>query len=381
MAMRSLILGAGRVGRAIAFDLANESGWQVAIADRSVEALARAARGLDVERLELSVEVEGSLRAIVSGFDLVIGALPSFLGFAALREVIEAGKPYVDISFFEEDPLSLDALARERGVVAVVDSGIAPGFDNLILGHELERCDNVDRFTCFVGGLPLIRSWPWEYKAPFAPYDVINEYTRPARMVSGGKVVTRPALSDPELIEFPGVGTLEAFNTDGLRTLLTSVDVPEMIEKTLRYPGHAEKMRLLREAGFFSNEPLQLDGGAVVPLELTSKLLFDAWSFGPDEEELTVMRVSVEGRVAGVAERHTYDLIDRTDRASGLTSMARTTGFTCAATARLVAAGKVAAPGVYALERVGQIQDCYQRVAGDLRARGIELTESSETIS
>jgi len=277
--------------------------------------------------------------------------------------------------------LSLDGLARERGVVAVVDSGVAPGFDNLILGHELRRCERVDRFACFVGGLPLIRSWPWEYKAPFAPYDVINEYIRPARMVAGGEIVRRPALSDPELLEFPGVGTLEAFNTDGLRTLLTSVDVPEMTEKTLRYPGHAEKMRLLREAGFFSPEPLRLDSGEVVPLELTSKLLFDAWSFGPDEEELTVMRVTVEGSLSGERERHTYDLMDRTDRDSGLTSMARTTGFTCAATARLVADGKVAEPGVYALERVGQIEGCYERVASDLRARGIELTESSETIS
>lgn len=379
--MRTLILGAGRVGRAIAYDLARESGWQVAIADRSVEALERASRGLDVERLELAVDVGESLRAVVAGFDLVVGALPSFLGFAALREVIEAGKPYVDISFFEEDPLSLGELAREHGVVAVVDCGVAPGFDNLILGHELERCDHVDRFTCLVGGLPVVRSWPWEYKAPFAPYDVINEYTRPARMVVGGKVVTRPALSEPELVEFPGVGTLEAFNTDGLRTLLTTVDIPEMLEKTLRYPGHAEKMRLLREAGFFSSEPVALDQGEAVPLELTSKLLFDAWQLAPDEEELTVMRVVVEGEVEGSRERHTYDLMDRTDHETGLTSMARTTGFTCAAIARLVAAGDISEPGVYALEHVGRLDGCYERVAGDLRERGIHISEESETPS
>ncbi len=378
--MRTLILGAGRVGRAIAYDLAQEEGWRIAIADRSAEALERASQGIDVERLELAVEMEGSLRAILAGFDLVIGALPSFLGFAALREVLEAGKPYVDISFFEEDPLILENLARERGVVAVVDCGVAPGFDNLILGHELERCDRVDRFTCLVGGLPVVRTWPWEYKAPFAPYDVINEYTRPARMVAGGRVVTRPALSDPELVEFPDVGTLEAFNTDGLRTLLTTVDVPDMLEKTLRYPGHAEKMRLLREAGFFSSDPLALDDREVVPLDLTSRLLFDAWRLAPDEEELTVMRVTVEGERSGARERHGYDLMDRTDHASGLSSMARTTGFTCAAIARLVAAGDVSEPGVYALEHVGQIAGCYERVAGDLRARGITISETSETV-
>lgn len=379
--MRCLILGAGRVGRAIAYDLAQESGWNVAIADRSDRALEQASQGLEVERLELAIEVEGSLRAVLAGFDLVVGALPSFLGFAALREVIEAGKRYVDISFFEEDPLPLADLARERGVVAVVDCGVAPGFDNLILGHELNRCDHVDRFLCFVGGLPVIRSWPWEYKAPFAPYDVINEYTRPARMVVGGKVVTRPALSDTELVEFPGVGTLEAFNTDGLRTLLTTVDVPDMLEKTLRYPGHAERMRFLREAGFFSSEPLTLDQGAVVPLELTSRLLFDAWRLAPDEDELTVMRVAVEGEVAGARERHTYDLMDRTDHDSGLSSMARTTGYTCAAIARLVAAGAVPEPGLYALEHLGQMEGCFDRVSADLRARGIELTQTSETIS
>lgn len=395
--MRALILGAGRVGRAVARDLAAEPSWRVTVADvssKALEAIAGAARlgsasenasgPAAIETVDADLADPAQITRLATDHDLVVGALPSFLGFAALRAVLEAERPYVDISFFEQDPFELDGLARERGVTAVVDCGIAPGCDHLIAGRHAAEMDTLERFRSYVGGLPAERSWPWEYKAPFAPYDVLAEYTRPARFVAGGEPVVRPALSEPELLEFPGIGSLEAFNTDGLRTLLTTLPIPDMQEKTLRYPGHAEKMRALREAGFFSPEPVEVDGVEVAPLALTSKLLFHQWRLDEGEEDLTVMRVLVEGRTGGGTEsrreRHTYELVDRADPATGLSSMARTTGFTCAAIARLVADGLYDRPGVSAPEHVGGHPGCFERVMAELADRGVRFRTEVETL-
>ena len=121
-----------------------------------------------------------------------------------------------------DDPMQLDALAREHGVTAVVDCGVSPGVSNVAIGYAVAQLEVTERIEILVGGLPVVRRWPYEYKAPFAPHDVIEEYTRPARIVEHGEVVVREALSEPELVDFPGVGTLEGFNTDGLRSLIGS---------------------------------------------------------------------------------------------------------------------------------------------------------------
>jgi lysine 6-dehydrogenase len=376
--MRTLVLGAGRVGQAIARDLAADPGFPVTVADRSEAALAAVAAVSPVATRQADLGDPAQIHALAAEHDFVVGALPSFLGFAALRAVIEAGRSVADISFFAEDPFALDELARSRGVTAVVDCGVAPGCDNLILGRLAEEMDRIERFVCYVGGLPRDRHLPWEYKAPFAPYDVLNEYLRPARWVDHGDVVVTPPLTDLEHLDFPGVGTLEAFLTDGLRSLLHTVKVPHMKEKTLRYPGHAEKITLLKESGFLSEEPVQVGGATLTPLAMTSKLLFPHWELGPDEDELTALRVIVEGVQGGVPRRSTWDLLDRRDPLTGLSSMARTTGFTCAAVARLVASGAWTRPGVSAPEHVGRDAESFRRVLADLEARGMKFSVREE---
>jgi saccharopine dehydrogenase-like NADP-dependent oxidoreductase len=223
----------------------------------------------------------------------------------------------------------------------------------------------------------VVRSWPWEYKAGFSPADVLEEYTRPARYVAGGRVVTMPALSEPELVELPGVGTLEAFNTDGLRTLLSTVKAPFMQEKTLRYPGHIEKIRVLRESGFFATEPIEAGSVKVRPLDLTSRLLFPLWHLADGEEDLTVMRVSVEGKQGTRRLRRTFDLLDRYDPATRTTSMARTTGYTCTAGVRLLAQGLYRRGGISPPEFLGREPSCYEFVIADLAKRGVVFRETT----
>jgi lysine 6-dehydrogenase len=377
--MKIVILGGGRVGGAMARDLAGEPRFEVTVVDASAEALRRLEGwGLKTERADLADPA--AVGRAVRDHDLVVGAVPGFLGFATLKAVLEADKDIVDISFFDEDPFLLDELARERGRIAIVDCGVAPGCSNLVLGRVAAELDRVDSFVCFVGGLPAERTWPFEFKAVFSPIDVLEEYTRPARFKRHGQMVTLPALTEVEPVDFPGVGTLEAFNTDGLRTLLRTMDVPSMVEKTMRYPGHADKMRMLRETGFFGTEPLELGGARVRPLDLTARLLFSSWQLGADEEDFTAMRIVVEGEKEGRRLRRAWDLLDRYDRATGTTSMARTTGYTCTAAVRLVAAGLYDRKGISPPEFVGRDAAAYEFMMRELAARGVAFRETATAL-
>lgn len=366
-----LVLGAGLVGKAMAIDLAKA--FDVTSADRSDTALTEVNRH-GIKPLKLDFADSVALKRAVEPFDLVVGAVPGFLGFEAVRSVIDAGKNLVDISFFPEDAFELDALARERGVVAVTDCGVAPGMGNLILGYHNQHM-KVMRYECLVGGLPFVREWPYEYRAVFSPIDVIEEYTRPARFVQNGQLVVREALSDAELVDFPGIGTLESWNSDGLRSLLRTMSgIPDMIEKTLRYPGTIEYLRVLRETGFFSTNPVEVNGTAVRPIDLTAKLLFPKWTLKPGEEEFTVMRIRITGESDGVSKTIQYMLFDRTDRVTGTLSMARTTGYTCTAVANLVASGRYSRKGISPPEFVGEDSECFQFIMDYLAERGVRYT-------
>ncbi|MCU0291121.1 MAG: saccharopine dehydrogenase NADP-binding domain-containing protein [Thermoanaerobaculaceae bacterium] len=379
--MRIVVLGCGLVGHAIVADLAAEPGFEITAVDRDPGRLQRVA-GLERVTTRVADLADPTvLASVVAGGDLVVGAVPGFMGFETVRRVLELGKPVVDISFFPEDPFGLDGVAKARGLVALVDCGIAPGCSNLLAGWATRRLDDVDRFVCYVGGLPVVRTWPWEYKAPFSPADVLEEYTRPARFVEGRALVTRPALSDPELLEFPGIGTLEAFNTDGLRSLLTTLSIPNMIEKTLRYPGHIEKIRVLRESGFLSTEPVKVGEASIAPLAVASRLLFPLWQLGPADEDFTVMRVTAEGRRGGQRLRLCWDLLDHYDRTTGTASMARTTGYTCTAIVRMVAQGRIPQTGVVPLEVLGQDDGLCRAILADLAQRQVVFHEREEELS
>ena len=231
-----------------------------------------------------------------------------------------------------------------------------------------------------MGGLPEVRELPWEYKAVFSPIDVIEEYIRPARALENGKVVTFPALSDRELLEYPDVGVLEAFNTDGLRTLIQTIDSANMREKTLRYPGHAERMEVLRESGFFSTRPIEIDGRPVRPIDLTSRLLFPMWQLDEGEADLTVLKIQITGRRGGQQVRHVYDLLDRYDPETRTTSMARTTGYAATAAARLLLNGIYTHKGISPPEYVGRETGCIELILDELRDRGVIYHHSTETI-
>ena len=363
-----IVLGTGLVGSAMAVDLSSKHevtalDFNTVLFDRLKE------RGIITKQVDLSKP--GEIASQVSGYDLVIGALPGHMGFRCLEDVISAGKDIVDISFMPEDYLSLDDLAKRKSVTAVVDCGVAPGMGNLILGYH-DRQMEVDDFRCYVGGLPKKREWPYEYKAVFSPIDVIEEYTRPARYVENRRLITREALSDLELLDFQMVGELEAWNSDGLRSLITTMDIPNMIEKTLRYPGTTDYIKVLRETGFFSYDEVSISGKNIRPIDLTAKLLFPKWKLQEGESDMTVMKIIISGKEDGTAVQYEYDLYDEYDPETEIHSMARTTGYTCTAVADLILAGKFNRQGVCPPEFVGQEPGSFKYVKDYLAARNVQ---------
>lgn len=375
-----IVLGAGMVGSAMAIDMAKKH--KVTLTDVNLHTLEKVKqKNHDIDFLLLDVNNKETLKSMIKDFDLVICAVPGFLGFETLKAIIEAEKNVVDISFFPENSLELDALAKEKNVTVIVDCGVAPGMDNVILGYYNEKMKLTD-FECLVGGLPKIKKWPFSYKAPFSPVDVIEEYTRPARYVENSQVITREALTDCEYLEFENIGTLESFNSDGLRSIIyTMPHILNMKEKTLRYPGHVEYIKVLKESGFFSKEAIEVNGNKVTPLDFTSKVLFSEWKLGETEEELTVMRVTVKGENAnGKIEEVVYDLFDEYCPETQTSSMSRCTGYTATAAANLFLEGLFDEKGVFPPELVGKHEACFNYFLNYLKDRGVVYKRTSRLL-
>jgi lysine 6-dehydrogenase len=369
-----VILGAGFIGRAVASDLLSDHA--VTIADIDASRL-KSLPNTKVKTIVSNLSSEKTIKKIIEDYDFVIGALPGYMGFKMLKSVISAGKNIVDVSFFSEDPFSLDELAKQKGVTAIVDCGVSPGLSNIFLGYHSTRM-KVERYKCVVGGLPVKREWPFQYKAFFSPIDVIEEYIRPARIVVDGKIIERPALSDPEIINYKNIGDLEAFNTDGLRSLLKTMRIPNMIEKTLRYSGHIELMKIFRIVGLFSEKEIEVNGKSVKPIDLTAKLLFPFWSPEKVEEDFTILDILIEGNAESKRISLRYFVFDKYDKVTEISSMARTTGYTCSAVARYFLEGNYQRKGICPPEYLGKDEDCYNYVISYLKNKGIKI-DLSET--
>jgi lysine 6-dehydrogenase len=336
-----IVLGGGMVGSVIARDMQN-SGYIVTVADIDESIMPKLdCYGVKFHKLDFLSEKD--VLDIVKSFDLVIGAVPGFMGRKILELVVKAKRNYVDISFMPEDSKEFTELAIANDITVLTDAGVAPGLSNLLFGRALSEYDHLNLANCYVGGLPQNPEPPWLYKSVFSPIDVIEEYTRPARFVKDGKIVTKPAMTDLESIDFEGIGQLDAFNSDGLRSLM-DLPIPNMVEKTLRYPGHIQKIIEMRDKGLLESDKIN---------ETASKLI-SAWEPSELDYDQTILRVEFAGIKDGKEKREVYDLIDRYDQENNVSSMARTTGYTCTACASLLLSGKFLKKGLFNLESLGQ---------------------------
>ena len=375
---RAIVLGAGMVGSTIAADLMSD--FDVVLADVDAKRLEQVRHQIGAEVVTADLSDAATIGRLVADFDIVLGALPSYLGLAALAAVIRAGKNCCDISFMEEDGTVLTDLAKERGVTAVIDCGVAPGMTNMLAARAVQRFDRCERIDLYVGGIPVERRLPYQYKAGFSPFDVLEEYTRPCTIVEDGRPKVVEALSEIEELQVDGIGTLEAFFTDGLRSLVKNIDVPQLREKTLRYPGSATLLKALRGTGFFSKEEIEVKGVRVRPIDVTAELLFPLWSYRPGEPDLTVLRVAAEGIKDGRRSRYQWDMLDYHDRESDTRSMSRTTAYPATAMARLIASGRFAEPGVHPPEVPARSDELFEFVMAELDRRGVHFSARIEHV-
>lgn len=373
--MNITVLGAGLVGGPMALDLAKD-GYQIILVDNNAERLAQFSHVGNIKPVQLNLLEAESVKDAIKDADFVLSAVPGFMGFQTLKTIIEAGKNVVDIAFFPENLFDLNDLAVEKGVIAISDMGVAPGMSNMLTGYVDSIMDQTEKVVIYVGGLPKVRTWPFEYKAVFSPVDVIEEYTRPARYVDHGELVVKEPLTDPEYLNFPEVGTLEAFNSDGLRSIIDTIKAPFMIEKTLRYPGHIDKIKVLKEAGFFSDVPMMLKDVEIRPIDFTTKILLPNWKLNKNEEDFTIMRVIVEGYKDQKHLKYQYDLYDVYSHETGVHSMARTTGYAATVALRMLINNLYKRKGVSAPEQVGQCQGCLSFMLMGLRERGVNYRET-----
>lgn len=370
--MKIAVLGAGMIGRAMALDLAAQhTVTSFDVDEKNLSLLEERNSNIQTKQTDLG-KYEDYIH-LFTPFEIIVTAVPGFMGYKTLESVINCGKDVVDISFFPEDVFQLNTRAKEQGVTVITDCGVAPGLSNFIIGRYNEEM-KINALEIYVGGLPKIRKKPFQYKAPFSPADVIEEYTRPARLMENGHIVTRPALSETEWMQFDELGTLEAFNTDGLRSLLyTMPHIKNQKEKTLRYPGHVDLIISLKESGFFDENPMDIDGIKISPLRITSKILFNEWKLGAEEEELTVMKVILHGEKDGKKKIIEYNLLDHYDPETKNSSMARTTGYTCTAAVNLIAQNLFNEKGVFPPELVGKNKACFDFVLKHLAERKVIL--------
>ena len=369
--MKVAVLGAGMVGSAIAMDLASRHHVTAFdVSNDNLDLLEK--RNPRIETQQADLRNYSLYPQLLASFDIVVTAVPGFMGYKTLEATINCGKNVVDISFFPEDVLQLDKLAKEKGVTVITDCGVAPGMSNFIVGRYNEEM-KINALEIYVGGLPKVRKKPFQYKAPFSPADVIEEYIRPARLMENGHIIARPALSEVEWIHFENLGTLEAFNTDGLRSLLyTMPHIKNQKEKTMRYPGHVDIIISLKESGFFKETPIDVNGSKISPLKVTSQILFNEWKLGLEEEELTVMKVKLIGKKDGESKTIEWNLLDFYDHETKISSMARTTGYTCTAAVNLLTQNLFNKKGVFPPELVGKHKNCFDFILEYLKERKVK---------
>ena len=378
--MGMLVLGYGNIGLILAKDLAESMpSTEVVIAGRRRDKAEEAAAAIDrrnVRGIRLDADKYPVLVDAMKKFDLVMGTLPGDVGYRSVKAAIDAKVDMVDVSYMPENPLMLDEDAIKAGVTIVPDCGVAPGLSNLLVGHAVSKLDEVESIRMMVGGLPEEPVPPLGYVVTWSVANLIDEYSRRAKIVENGRVVEVEALTGLEEVKFPGVGKLEAFYTDGLRTLLHTVKgVKNMWEKTLRYPGHAENVKLLKALGFFDEDPIEIANTRLPPREVTIELLKKRLR-RPEIKDILAMKVDVSGIAEGSKRRYSYHLLDHYDTENGITAMARTTAYPASIMGQLIASKAIEEKGVIPLEKLGVKEWLFNKILLELEKRQVKIVES-----
>ena len=394
-ATKALVLGAGKQGYGIAWDLLRAQDIdEVHLADVSRPRLDQVAGKLANEKLrtvELDVRDRASLLRVMKSVDIVANALVWDLNYGVTEAAVEAGVSVVDLG----SPSiinTLDQAAKSAGVTVIPHCGLDPGIDRMLISYGVSKLDTVEEVTVRCGGFPQKNLLPcpldykitWSFEGVIASYvdwdDLFEPPTGRGRVtiIKDGKKVSVEKLSGLERLHFPEpVGECEGVYTHAPLDVIANLglkNVKECYSKTVRWPGHFEKFKTLIEVGLTSTEPQMIDGVEISPRKFLVSHLSRLLQYREGEGDLVVMRVEVNGYRSGRREALTFEMIDRYDERNGLMAMSRTTGFPCSIVAQMIVRGEIGRVGVMPPE----VCVPHEKFFTELAKRGIRIASSSK---
>lgn len=377
MNYRYIVLGAGKQGRAAAYDMALfGNAREIILADFDFEAAQKASKIHQmIKPCEIDVQNKEELKKLFHEADACLSAVPYFLNVEIAKTAVECGVHFCDLggnTSVVQEELKLDSRAKEKEVSLVPDCGLAPGMANSLAVAGMEQLDHCEEVRMYCGGLPQHPKPPLDYMLLFSVEGLTNEYFGEAVILRDGKVTMIPTFTELEKIEFSyPIGTCEAFVTSG-GTSTTPWTFEEKIKtyeyKTVRYPGHYEKIKLCKDLGLLDQDPIDINGQKVIPRKLFHQLLEKKISF-PGDKDVVVLRVIVRGMKNNAPKEITYELIDFYDEKTQISAMERTTGFSASIISILQAHGKIQS-GATPLETISG-----SMILSELRKRGFQIKE------
>lgn len=372
--MNIIVLGCGNIGQVAAKDMAeNLPSAKIVIADVDKKRAQKAASAVGLKNagwVQVNAANTSELTSTLKKYDVAVGALPGDLGYRACKASISAKVDMVDVSYMPEDVMRLNNAALKAGISIVPDCGMSPGLGNILVGRAVSMLDEVEEVHILNGGLPEKPVPPMGYVITWSVKDLIDMYSRKVNIVKDGKVIQVEAMTGLEKTVFPGVGKLEAFYTDGLRTLLHTVKAKDMWEKSLRYPGHIDKIKLLKALGFFDEKPVEVDGTTISPKMISAKLLEKNLK-RPEVPDIVLMRIEVSGMRKRKRISYAYHIFDHYDKKRQVTAMARTTAYTASTVAQLLADRAIEEKGIVPPERLGMDDGLFKKFLGKMKKKRI----------
>ena len=382
--MKLLVIGAGMMGSAAAYDMARADQVQsVTLADSDKKRLNAAvtrvnklASGQKVQGVFFDARKPGTTKKLMRGHDGALSAIPYFFNLGLCKAAIEAGCHFADLggnNTVVQKELALSKQAAKKGVAIAPDCGLSPGMASILAGELMRKVGGkADALKIYVGGLPKDPKPPFYYQLVFSVEGLINEYVEPAKVLRGGKIKYLEPLTEPEDFEIKGLPRLIAFHTSGGTSTLPETfagKVGECFEKTLRYPIHFAMVRLLYDLGLFSSKKRKLGKAEVAPRELMSQVLVD--KFSGSDPDICIMRV--EAHAHGTV--HAYSLFDDYDPDTKMSAMMRTTAWPASIVLQMMCSGKIEKRGAIYQETDVPTPE----FVGEMQRRGVSLNYAEET--
>jgi lysine 6-dehydrogenase len=378
--MKILVLGAGRMGYGAAYDLVHSPAVEaVTVADKDFNIAQAAADQIGSPKItakQIDVTDDNATVSLMIGHHAVISCVTYFYNAQLARAALEAKVNFCDLGGNNDvvaAELALDEQARQAGINIIPDCGLAPGMVSVLAAHGAARFDSLDALHIRVGGLPQHPKPPLNYQMVFSVEGLINEYIERARVIRDGKVIEVDSMTELETLEFPPFGELEAFQTSGGTSTLPDTffgRVKELDYKTIRYPGHCEKFKLLVELGLTESREIEVDHTKVKPRRVLGEMLLKHLPSG--EPDLVLIRLEFCGVIDLIQQTLRFDIVDRYDEKTGLSAMMRTTAFPASIIAQMMAGGETTRKGAVPQELCIPTE----KFVEELAARNISIVES-----